>query len=313
MKRKDFKYVLIMATSLIFLATSCKANNGGEPTDASPGMPNPASVYCEEQGGQVEIRSDEDSGQYGVCVFDDGSECDEWEFYRGECAPEGADVIGMPNPASVYCEEQGGQVEIRSDEDGGQYGVCVFDDGSGECSPESLNEPAPGSAALPTALPIDPADYEGWWTYTHPVFGFSLKLPEDWIVREDNTGGILSGHLLTLLPETEGEGMNIRLTFREPGDETLLWPTGVGEGEFIDWESLNVGGTTVSRKLLVCPSGEITSIWYQGSGSTPAIQLGELEFGIIYHASSSHCLPGISLEGKNQLVGEMIIASLNMP
>jgi putative hemolysin len=51
------------------------------------GMPNPASVYCEEQGGRVEIRTATDGGQYGVCTFADGSECDEWAFYRGECGP----------------------------------------------------------------------------------------------------------------------------------------------------------------------------------------------------------------------------------
>ena len=48
--------------------------------------PNPASVYCEEQGYQLEIRTDPESGgQYGVCVFPDKTECEEWVFYRGEC------------------------------------------------------------------------------------------------------------------------------------------------------------------------------------------------------------------------------------
>lgn len=109
------------------------------PPDAD--MRNPASVYCEEQGYRVEMRTDEDGGQYGVCVFPDGSECDEWAFYRGECGPSEA---GMPNPASAFCEEQGYRVEMRTDEEGGQYGVCVFPDGSecdewafyrGECGP----------------------------------------------------------------------------------------------------------------------------------------------------------------------------------
>lgn len=64
---------------------------GAEPTSqeqAEANMPNPASVYCEEQGGRLEIRSDA-NGQYGVCIFEDGSECDEWAFFRGECAPGG--------------------------------------------------------------------------------------------------------------------------------------------------------------------------------------------------------------------------------
>jgi putative hemolysin len=48
------------------------------------GMPNPASVYCEKQGGKLEVRNFKD-GQKGFCVFKDGTECDEWEFYYGKC------------------------------------------------------------------------------------------------------------------------------------------------------------------------------------------------------------------------------------
>jgi putative hemolysin len=51
------------------------------------GLPNPASVFCEERGGMVEIRSDAEGGQVGYCVFPEGSECEEWAYYRGECVP----------------------------------------------------------------------------------------------------------------------------------------------------------------------------------------------------------------------------------
>jgi putative hemolysin len=57
----------------------------GEPA----GLPNPASVYCEEQGGRIEMRTDAD-GTYGVCIFEDGTECEEWAYYRGECSPGGS-------------------------------------------------------------------------------------------------------------------------------------------------------------------------------------------------------------------------------
>jgi putative hemolysin len=66
-------------------------SSGREPeATAEPGgagLANPAAVYCEEQGGRVEIRTAADGGQYGVCILTDGSECDEWAFYRGECGP----------------------------------------------------------------------------------------------------------------------------------------------------------------------------------------------------------------------------------
>ena len=37
---------------------------------------------------------------------------------------------GIPNPASVYCKEQGNKHEIRMAADGSQSGICVFPDGS---------------------------------------------------------------------------------------------------------------------------------------------------------------------------------------
>ncbi|MCL4265606.1 MAG: DUF333 domain-containing protein [Anaerolineae bacterium] len=37
-------------------------------------------------------------------------------------------VVGLANPASENCIQQGGQVEIRQGE-AGEYGVCVWDDG----------------------------------------------------------------------------------------------------------------------------------------------------------------------------------------
>jgi putative hemolysin len=52
---------------------------------AQAGMANPASVYCEQQGNRLEIRTAADGGQSGVCVFPDGGECDEWAYFRGEC------------------------------------------------------------------------------------------------------------------------------------------------------------------------------------------------------------------------------------
>jgi putative hemolysin len=55
---------------------------------AAPGLANPASMYCETQGYTLEIRTDEEGNQYGVCVFPDGSECEEWAFFRGECTYE---------------------------------------------------------------------------------------------------------------------------------------------------------------------------------------------------------------------------------
>ena len=432
-------------------------------------LPNPASVFCEEQAYKLEIRTATDGSQSGFCIFPDGSECDEWAFFRGECAP--ANQGGsMPNPASVFCEEQGFKLEIRTASDGSQTGLCVFPDGSecdewaffrGECTPPGSSEydsygwkiytndalgysfhyPAdalivtndeplkslyisgpgmggetwsiahPGdrdefrlplnvdlmqwltdhylvgevrlpdehiagttavhfrherspqspaddkylmahngqlylltighsneiedwelnhrflqsiqfqepasntSARIPisTAMPVDPVNYTHWMTYTHPIYNFSIRLPDDWTVEEVTTSDpLLSGHALNLHPLINPQTANIRITFRQVGEDVPLLPTGVGQGEFIPQGVLDISGLPAQRILLICPNGEITSIWYQNEVGQPALRRGSLEFGVIFSAYG-HCEPGYSLDGETQLTGETIISSLQVP
>jgi len=56
-----------------------------EPTDTTPdvGLANPASVFCVEQGGTVEI-FDEADGQVGYCNLPDGTRVEEWDYFRSE-------------------------------------------------------------------------------------------------------------------------------------------------------------------------------------------------------------------------------------
>jgi len=49
-------------------------------------MANPSSVYCVENGGTSEIVSGQ-MGEYSICKFKDGTECEEWAYYRKECSP----------------------------------------------------------------------------------------------------------------------------------------------------------------------------------------------------------------------------------
>lgn len=119
--------------------------------DSPPNMANPASVFCTDEGYELEMRS-EAGGTAGYCIFPDGSECEEWAFFHGDCAPGSGSKdttfespIGLPNPASVFCTDQGYELEIR-EEAAGQAGYCIFPDGSeceewaffrGECEPGS--------------------------------------------------------------------------------------------------------------------------------------------------------------------------------
>ena len=262
------KHKILTLTSLILLITLTSCAPRTQPTPApiptdfaQPNMANPASVYCEEQGYRVEIRTAADGSQTGYCIFPDGSECDEWAYFRGECSP--ANQSGEPT------------------------------------SPTEI----------PTAMPINPNDYQGWWTYTHPEYGFSLMLPDDWKVEEITTSDpLMNGHALNLYTE----GLNIRMTFRRVGEDIPLWPTGVGAGEFVEQGILDVAGQPARRIYFVCPNGEINAIWYHGTGDTPNIQRGDLEFGFIFSLTDFYCEAGHSLDSKSQHIGEMIIASLKV-
>jgi putative hemolysin len=91
-KRKKEKMKRIFSFTIILMAlTACTSfrvqTSDSAGTEILPNMPNPASVYCEQNGDTLEIRTAEDGSQSGVCVFPDGSTCDEWAYFRGECGP----------------------------------------------------------------------------------------------------------------------------------------------------------------------------------------------------------------------------------
>jgi putative hemolysin len=67
-------------------AAACGPTGTPAPAASQAALPNPASEFCEANGGRLEIRSAGDGSQTGVCVFADGSECEEWAHFRGECA-----------------------------------------------------------------------------------------------------------------------------------------------------------------------------------------------------------------------------------
>ena len=93
------------------------------------GLAKPGSVYCQGLDFEEETRENE-LGQYGVCLFPDGTECDTWDTLAGRCGQERG-----------YCIQQG--FELKAPEDG-DIGTCIFDDGStcsefiyfeGDCKP----------------------------------------------------------------------------------------------------------------------------------------------------------------------------------
>ena len=73
--------------TLAAMTIAVLAGCGSDPEPVEPTTPtelaNPASVFCIEQGGSLDI-VDETGGQVGYCTLPDGTRIEEWEYYRSQ-------------------------------------------------------------------------------------------------------------------------------------------------------------------------------------------------------------------------------------
>jgi len=80
------------------------------------GMPNPASEFCIKKGGKLEIRTNADGGQFGICHLPDGTKCEEWAFFKGECGLGDQGTIKSPIGDEAIPSTQGQtQREIKQE------------------------------------------------------------------------------------------------------------------------------------------------------------------------------------------------------
>ena len=68
---------------IAIVAVSACGSDGSPSDTTSVELANPASVFCVDQGGTVEI-VDESDGQVGYCILPDGTRVEEWEYFRSE-------------------------------------------------------------------------------------------------------------------------------------------------------------------------------------------------------------------------------------
>jgi putative hemolysin len=123
-KANKHPFTVFIAVGLLSLSLfSCAGNSSAQsnavevkPDDSKPAEPiasqkeqepqmqntqiaNPASTNCIDNGGKLEIQNGE-GGQFGVCVFKDGSRCEEWHFLRKQCSP------GSCRETSGICKDE---------------------------------------------------------------------------------------------------------------------------------------------------------------------------------------------------------------
>lgn len=82
--------------SLVILGGCASATDSQQPHQV--GMANPASVYCQQVGGKLNLENTP-AGQVGMCALPDGSKVEEWELFKAasQCGADSRqNLIGTP-------------------------------------------------------------------------------------------------------------------------------------------------------------------------------------------------------------------------
>jgi inhibitor of cysteine peptidase len=91
----DRNLAAILAVCFIgLLAFGCAQKAQNQTVSDNTTIANPASVFCAQNGGTLNIVTAADGSQSGLCVFPNGSQCEEWAYYRGECSSANQTVTG---------------------------------------------------------------------------------------------------------------------------------------------------------------------------------------------------------------------------
>jgi putative hemolysin len=178
--KKLLLFVTIGSFLCAILSSCSVAQFQAEPdlagTEISPAnMPNPASVYCVENGNKLEIQTAADGSQSGVCVFPDGSTCDEWAYFRGECGPAAQE---SPTPAATVAATQ-----------------KASNDGAGENA--SGGYMPPGTAE----------EFADWWGVIKTTDSGAQY--DDYFARQD-MGGVIYFGIDSLDPEVKAQIESLR-------------------------------------------------------------------------------------------------------
>ena len=90
-------------------------------------------------GGDLRIEKNGAGAEYGVCVFEDNRQCEEWALFRGECPKGGLRVTGYLTPGARYCVIRGGTYRMTDPAIGQkpESGTCELPGGK-RCAARSL-------------------------------------------------------------------------------------------------------------------------------------------------------------------------------
>jgi putative hemolysin len=127
---------IVSALLVVMISGACSTTDTASNSQPSASekhslyLANPASVNCVKKGGKVVIEKRGDGGEYGICLFEDNRQCEEWAMLRGNCPVGGIKVTGYVTPASRYCAVTGGEYTITANSNReNEQGSCSFKNG----------------------------------------------------------------------------------------------------------------------------------------------------------------------------------------
>jgi putative hemolysin len=98
--------------------------------DTKTQIANPASTNCINKGGTLKIQKGGGGGEYGICIFEDNMQCEEWALFRGECPIGGKKITGYVTPAAQFCVITGGSYDVTAQNNTEkEQGICTFNNG----------------------------------------------------------------------------------------------------------------------------------------------------------------------------------------
>jgi len=204
----------IFACIIILLAlTACTTFQIQTLVSAGTAMPqvnmaNPASVFCAQNGNKLEIRTAADGSQNGICVFPDGSTCDEWAYFRGECGPAAQKI---PTPAIAVEATK----EANGSDPGGNNNHSGGNASGGYMPPGTTEEIADWRGVIKSTQPgAQYDDYFELWTNGQIIyFGIDSMDPavKSQIKALRNSSKIvhLYGTLLSNVPDYNGSQVQV--------------------------------------------------------------------------------------------------------
>jgi putative hemolysin len=118
----------LLAVAGVAFALGACSRDSAPPRASAAGLANSASEHCIAEGGALRIETAGGGGQYGVCLFEDNRQCEEWALLRGECPAGGIRVTGYITPQARYCAIRGGAYAVTREQTAAmpEEGTCAL-------------------------------------------------------------------------------------------------------------------------------------------------------------------------------------------